>query len=130
MKNLREALSSSTTRFRFLILVAVFVALGALTSLAGATAPSSVSLTVVNNSGWEIRHLYLSPADNDNWGVDQLNDSSISPGASRTLDVSWDQSTVKIVAEDQDGCFMHTTVSASGSPVWTIASNATRDCGN
>ena len=130
MKNLRDALSSSTTRFRFLILVAVFVAFVSLTSLSGATAPSSLSLTVTNNSSWEIQHLYLSPADNDNWGVDQLSDSSISSGASRTLDVSWDQSTVKIVAEDQDGCFMSTTVSASGSPVWTIASNATRNCGN
>lgn len=130
MKNLREALSSSTTRFRFLILVAVFVVFGALTSLSGATAPSSLSITVVNNSAWEIRHLYLSPADNDNWGADQLNESSISAGASRTLDVSWDESTVKIVAEDQDGCFMNTTLSASGSPVWTIPSNATRDCGN
>ena len=129
MRNLRDALLNSKTRFRFLMLVAVFGALAALTPLSTATAPS-LTITVVNNSGWEIRHLYLSPADNDNWGADQLNESSISSGASRTLNVSWDQSTVKLVAEDQDGCFMNTTVEATGNPVWTIASNATRNCGD
>jgi hypothetical protein len=51
------------------------------------------------------------------------------PGATRNLEVSWDQATVKLVAEDQDGCFLNTTVAATGSPVWTIASDTPRDCG-
>src|SRR6185295_2675035 len=71
MRNLLQAILSSKTCFRFLMLVAVFGALTALAPLSGA-APTSLSITVVNNSSWEIRHLYLSPADNDNWGVDQL----------------------------------------------------------
>lgn len=129
MRNLLHALVSSKTRFRFLMLAAVFGLLSTLTPLSGATA-STLTITVVNNSGWEIRNLYLSPADNDNWGSDQLNESSIAAGATRTLNVSWDGSTVKLVAEDQDGCFMETTVAASGNPVWTIASDATRNCGN
>jgi hypothetical protein len=129
MRNLRHALLSSRTRLRFLMLVAVFGVLSTLTPLSGATAPS-LTLTVVNNSSWEIRYLYLSPANNDNWGSDQLNDSSISPGATRTLNISWDQSTVKLVGEDRDGCFLYTTVETSGNPVWTIASDATRNCGN
>jgi|SRR5882724_6938693 len=128
MRNLRDALLCSRTRFRFLILVAVFSALGTLAPQSDATAPP-LTITIVNNSGWEIRRLYLSPVDNDNWGPDQLNDSSISPRATRNLNVSWDQSSVKLVAEDQDGCFMDTTVEASGNPVWTIASDATRNCG-
>ncbi|HXD31204.1 MAG TPA: hypothetical protein VN643_08810 [Pyrinomonadaceae bacterium] len=129
MKNLLHALLSSKTRFRFLLLVAVLVALSTLATLSGASAPP-LTITVVNNSGWEIRSLYLSPVNSDNWGPDQLNESSISPGATRTLNTSWDQSTVKLVAEDQDGCFMQATVEASGNPVWTIASDATRNCGN
>jgi hypothetical protein len=128
MRNLRDALLSSRIRFRFLIVVAVFAALVTLGPLSNATAPL-LTITVVNNSGLEIRNVYLSPADNDNWGPDQLN-GSISPGASRTLNVSWDQSTVKLVAEDQDGCFMQTTVEATGNPVWTITSDTTRNCGN
>lgn len=125
----RHALLSSASRFRFLMLVAVFGVLSTLTPLSGASAPS-LTLTVVNNSGWEFKHLYLSPANNDDWGPDQLNESSISPGATRTLNISWDQSSVKLVAEDQDGCFLSTTVQASGNPVWTITSDTTRNCGN
>jgi len=127
MRNLRDAILNSKIYFRFLMLVAVLGTLAALAPLSTATAPA-LTISVVNNSQWEIRHLYLSPADNDNWGADQLQ-SSIGSGATRNLNVSWDQSTVKLVAEDQDGCFMNTTVAASGSPVWTIASDATRDCG-
>jgi hypothetical protein len=129
MRNLRNALLTSGTIFRFLMLVAVFGGLSMLTPQSGAAA-TTLTITVVNNSAWQIRYLYLSPANNHNWGPDQLNESSISPGASRTLNVSWDQSTVKLVAEDQDGCFLYQTVDASGSLVWTIASDAARDCGN
>jgi hypothetical protein len=110
------------------MLLAVVGLSAALTPLSSATQPQ-LTISIVNNSQWEIRHLYLSPADNDNWGTDQLNESSISSGATRTLNVSWDQSSVKLVAEDQDGCFMETTVAASGNPVWTITSEASRNCG-
>lgn len=129
MRKLRYALLSSGICFGFLVLVGVFGALGTLTPRSNASA-TSLTVTVVNNSGREIRYLYLSPADNDNWGNDQLNDSAISSGATRTLNVSWDQPTVKLVAEDQDGCFMYTTVEATGNPVWTIASDVTRNCGS
>lgn len=126
MRNLLDTVPN-TLYFRFVMLVAVLGVIAALTPLSTATAPP-LTITLVNNSGLEIRNLFLSPADNDNWGPDQLN-GSISPGATRTLNVSWDQSTVKLVAEDQDGCFMNTTVEATGSPVWTITSDTTRDCG-
>lgn len=126
MRNINDALLNSRIYFHVLILV---VMLSALTPLY-ATTPSSLTITVVNNSSREIRRFYLSPADNDNWGPDQLNESAISPGVTRTLNVSWDQSTVKLVAEDQDGCFMSTTVQATGNPVWTITSDTARNCGN
>lgn len=120
---------NSKIYLRFVLLLAVVSLSTALTPLSTATAPQ-LTISVVNNSQWEIRHLYLSPAGNDNWGADQLNESSISSGATRTLNVSWDQSSVKLVAEDQDGCFMNTTVEASGNPVWTITNNTTRNCGD
>jgi hypothetical protein len=129
MKKVTHELLNSKTFVRFLVLVAVLSTFGAVTPLSTATAPP-LTITVVNNSGWEIRYLYLSPANNDEWGPDQLNDSSISSGATRTLNIAWDQSTVKLVAEDSDGCFLYQTVEASGNPVWTIASDATRNCGN
>lgn len=128
MRNLPDELPNFKICFRVLLLVAVVCTAIALTPRSTATA--TLTISVVNNSGLEIRHLYLSPADNDNWGADQLNETSISSGATRNLQVSWDQSTVKLVAEDQDGCFLSTTVEAAGSPVWTITNNTSRDCGS
>ena len=127
MRNLPDQFLNLKMYFRVLILVAGVCMLAVLIPRAAAT--SALTISVVNNGGSEIRHIYLSPADNDNWGPDQLNETVISPGATRNLDVSWDQSTVKLVAEDQDGCFLSTTVAATGSPVWTITSDTSRDCG-
>jgi len=128
MKTLYDVMPGRRTWTRSILLLTVVCAFGMLTTRSGA-APT-VTITVVNNSSWEIRHLYLSPANNDNWGPDQLNNSSISPGATRELNVSWDQSTVKLVGEDQDGCFLTTTVETSGSPTWTITSQSARNCGS
>jgi len=129
MKNLRGTLQASRIKVGLLMMVALIVMFGAVSTSSRASAPS-LSITVVNNSSWEIRHLYLSPANNDNWGDDQLNQSTINPGGRRTLNVSWDQSTVKLVAEDQDGCFLSTTVAASADLTWTIAGTESRNCGN
>jgi hypothetical protein len=90
----------------------------------------SVTLTVVNNSNREIRYLYLSPAENDNWGADQLSGSAISPGVTRTLNISWNQSTIKLIGEDQDGCFLSTTLNVASNIEWTINSDAPANCGN
>jgi hypothetical protein len=114
-------------RILLMALIAIICTASSLTSLASAP---PLTITVTNNSSREIRHLYLSPANNDNWGPDQLNNSSIDSGASRQLNVSWEQSTVKLVAEDQDGCFLSQTVEASGEPAWTIDNNTSRNCGN
>jgi len=116
------------TFVRFMMLVAVMGMLVATTPFSRAAAPA-LAITVVNNSAQEIRRLYLAPANSDNWGPDQLGQSPISPGASRTLNVSWDQSTVKLVGEDQDGCFLSATIEATSDATWTITSSSARDCG-
>ncbi len=112
---------------RLALLAAVLCSMG--TVLLHAAPAQNVTLTVVNNSTREIRSLYLSPADNDNWGVDLLNDSSISAGATRTLSITWDQSTVKVVGEDQDGCFLSATMNATSNIQWTITNDTQPNCG-
>lgn len=99
--------------------------------LSRAYAPST-AITIVNNSSREIRHVYLSPPDQNNWGSDQLVNSVISPdGGSFTIsNVSCGGASIKVIAEDQDGCFLYQVVTCSESVTWTIANNATRDCGN
>ena len=119
--------NSSATFLKTMVVIATLAVLSALAPLSTATAP--VTLNVVNDSDKQIRHFYLSPANNDNWGPDQLSEP-ISAGTSRTLNVSWEQSTIKLVAEDQDGCFMYQTVETAGSVTWTINSSTARDCGD
>jgi hypothetical protein len=69
--------------FRFLVLV---VGLCMLTVLVThSTATSALAISIVNNGGSEIRHFYLSPPDNDNWGPDQLNETGISRGRPEIL---------------------------------------------
>lgn len=115
-------------------LVALGIFVGMMVSgplLSKAYAPST-SITIVNNSSREIRHVYLSPPDQNNWGSDQLANSVISAnGGSATIsNVSCGGSSIKVIAEDQDGCFLYQVVTCSENASWTIASNAARDCGN
>ncbi len=99
--------------------------------LSAAHAPST-SVTIVNNSSQSIRHVYLSAVDQDNWGADQLVNSTIpSDGGSFTLaNVSCDSASVKVISEDQDGCFLYKVVACSQATTWTITNNDARDCGN
>jgi hypothetical protein len=114
--------------------VAIFVfALCAFASLPllAASRARTASINIVNNSGREIINLYLSHADADDWGSDLLPDATIPTGQSFTIpDVSWDQSQLKVVAEDSYGCFLSNVVSSSGDSTWTISADAQADCGH
>src|SRR2546423_4844235 len=89
------------------------------------------SIRVVNNSALEIRHLYLSPSDRDDWGADQLDHASIRTGETFTLNnVSCNQSEIKLIAEDQNGCFVSQVVACADNSSWTIPAGVTPNCGN
>jgi hypothetical protein len=82
----------------------------------------------VNNSSWEIRHVYLQPSDQDLWSLDQLNGSAIAPGGSYTLGAACDGQTTKVITEDKDGCFLNSTVSCGSNSTWTITNSLSPDC--
>lgn len=91
----------------------------------------SNSITVVNNSQRSIHHIYLSPVDRNEWGPDQLGGSVVDSGGSYTLnDVSCSGSGIRVISEDQNGCFLNYVASCAGNSVWTITNDATPDCGN
>jgi hypothetical protein len=115
--------------------LAVLIALSAFATLPllsrAHPAPQAASITVVNNSNWEIRYLYLSPADSDNWGGDQMNGSTLTPGASVTLsNVQCPGAEIKVVSEDMDGCFISKVLACSEGAQWTITNDARPNCGN
>ena len=119
-------------KFTSLVALAICVAVMVCAPLLSSAHVPTASITIVNNSGREIRHVYLSPPDQNNWGSDQLSNSVISPnGGSVTIsNVSCGASGVKVIAEDQEGCFSYQVVSCSESATWTITNDTSRDCGN
>jgi hypothetical protein len=110
----------------------MFVGMMVYGPLSKANAPATTAITIVNNSSREIRHVYLSAPDQNNWGSDQLVNSVIAPnGGSFTIsDTSCGGASIKVIAEDQEGCFSYQVVSCSETSSWTITNDTARDCGN
>jgi hypothetical protein len=91
----------------------------------------STTVNIVNNSNWEIRHVYLQISDQDAWSADQLGGAVIAPGGSYSLsNASCDGQSTKVITEDKDGCFLSQTVSCGTNSTWTITNEASPNCGN
>jgi hypothetical protein len=129
---MRNSLRKSSPLSTFLVVLGVFVGMMVGGPLLSKAYVPTTAITIVNNSNREIRHVYLSPPDQNNWGSDQLGSSVISAnGGSVTLsNVSCGGASIKVIAEDQDGCFAYQVVSCSEGASWTITNETTRDCGN
>ena len=120
--------------FGFAVFAAVLMAIAVTPLMSRAARPETetvspaATVTIVNNSSKEIRHVYLSATTDNNWGPDQLS-TAIAIGGSQAVSLSCGGD-IKVVAEDQEGCFYYEVVSCSESSTWTINSNSARDCGN
>jgi len=123
-------MKNSRTRSNLCRLVILCIAVFALTALSSART-ATTSVNIVNNSSKDIRNVYLSHVNADDWSGNQLGDTIISAGQSFALsNVACDQQQVKVIAEDQDGCFASTVVNCGDSATWTITNSTARDCGN
>jgi hypothetical protein len=111
-------------------LIILCVGLFALAALSAARTMTT-SVNIVNNSDRAIRNVYLSHVDADDWGNNQLSEgTTITAGQTYNLgNVACDQQQVKVIAEDQDGCFISTVLTCGSSTTWTIANDTARDCG-
>ena len=122
-------MKNSRAKRNLCCLVVLCIALFALAALSSARTVAT-SVNIVNNSSKEVRNVYLSHVNVDDWGTNQLGNSTIPPGQSFALNnVACDQQQVKVIAEDQDGCFASTIVSCGDRSTWTITDNTARDCG-
>src|SRR5207253_1911100 len=102
-----KSILTKRTLCRGIILATVLFALATLSI--GRTMTTSVN--IVNNSGRTISHIYLSHVGSDDWTGNQIGESVIASGHSYNLsNVACDQQQVKVIAEDQDGCFLSTVV--------------------
>src|ERR1044071_3388923 len=113
---MRITLRKSRPVFTSLVLLGIFAAVMVCGPMLTKAYAPTTAITIVNNSNREIRHVFLSAPDSNNWGADQLGNSVIAAnGGSITLNVSCTGSSIKVIAEDQDGCFSYQVVSCSES---------------
>jgi len=122
-----KMLSVSHNLRRLIIFCVALGACAALPLLSGAH--SSTSVNIVNNSNRQISHVYFSHVGSDDWTGNQLGGSTIAPGQSYNLtNVACDQQQVKVIGEDQDGCFISTVVNCGNNSTWTVTNDTARDC--
>lgn len=108
----------------------------AIPTLAGAaikarsTAAPVLDISVTNNSSREIHHLYISPADRNEWGPDLLDGRIVKTGESVTVNTVCPGNEIKLIAEDKGGCFLYQPAFCTqASTQWTITNNTPADCG-
>ena len=86
------------------------------------------SLTVINSSDYHIHQLYVSPADERNWGRDQLGKKTIDRAERFTVrnipDGNYD---LKIVDEDDDECIVR-NVTIEGDMQWMLTDTIIENC--
>ena len=122
--------TSSLTSKRIPILTILFGVFACLVLLSNVHA-AATRITIANNSSRAIRHVYVSAANQNNWGPDQLNGTIPPGGGTFTLDnLSCSGAGVKIIAEDQNGCFLYQVVACNDNVTWTITNDAVPDCGH
>jgi hypothetical protein len=96
-------------------------------SVSGAGRKSDV--TVVNQSAWDIHHLYLSAADENEWGPDQLGNDVIGTGDSfKIMGIPCDEYDVRLVDEDGDECMVFAVDICGSNEKWEITSGDLLEC--
>ena len=76
-----------------------------LSALAAPAFAAKATVKVINQSKWEIHHLFLSSSSEAEWGPDQLDDELLDKGEQITLTgIPCDEYDLKVVDEDGDEC--------------------------
>ncbi|HXU31170.1 MAG TPA: hypothetical protein VN851_11380 [Thermoanaerobaculia bacterium] len=90
---------------------------------------ANATVTVANQSEWEIHQFFLSPAETDKWGPDQLDENVIGKGDTFKLtNIPCDTYDVKLVDEEGDECVVEAVDICGGKGTWTITSKALVQC--
>jgi hypothetical protein len=101
-----------------LALVAALVCAFALPSFA---AGKKSTVKIINQSKWEIHHIFLSSTEDESWGPDQLEDSVLGKGESLTItSIPCDLYDVKVVDEDGDECIIEQVDLCGNNAYWKI----------
>ena len=87
------------------------------------------TVKVINQSKWEIHHLYVSPASEEDWGPDQLEDEILTKGDSFTITgIPCDSYDIKVVDEDGDECIIEAVDLCRDNSYWKITDKDLLEC--
>jgi hypothetical protein len=87
------------------------------------------TVKVINQSKWEIHHLYLSPTSDEAWGPDQLEDEILAKGDTLTLTgIPCDEYDIKVVDEDGDECIIEAVDLCRDASYWKITDKDLLEC--
>jgi hypothetical protein len=95
---------------------------------APAFAADRSNVKVINQSKWDIHHMFVSPSEQEDWGPDQLEDQVIDAGANFTLNgIPCDVYDIKVVDEDGDECILE-AVDICENSYWKITTQELLEC--
>jgi hypothetical protein len=87
------------------------------------------TVKVINQSKWEIHHLFLSAASEEEWGPDQLGEDVLNKGDSFTItDIPCDKYDIKVVDEDGDECVIEAVDLCRDKSFWKITDKDLLEC--
>ncbi len=117
---------------------ALFSCLAVLVLFTGVALPAharptkkKATIKIVNQSEWDIHHLYLSSTSDKQWGPDQLGKDVIESGDTYTLtDIDCDHYDIRLVDEDGDECVVEDVDMCGDNTVWRITDKALLACEN
>lgn len=109
--------------------LAAVLALGAFATDAAAQ-KKKASVKIVNNSDYDIHHLYMAESASDDWGPDQLGENVIQKkGGSFTLNqIPCSTYDVQLVDEDGDRCEVEKIDVCAKNETWTIGNKDLLSC--
>ena len=87
------------------------------------------TVKVINQSKWEIHHLFISPASEEDWGPDQLEDEILTKGDALTItQIPCDSYDIKVVDEDGDECIIEAVDLCRDESYWKITDKDLLEC--
>ncbi len=92
-------------------------------------APRKATVKIINQSKWEIHHVFLSSSEDENWGEDQLEDEILAKGDAITItNIPCDLYDVKVVDEDGDECVIEEVDLCGDESYWKITDKDLLEC--
>lgn len=94
-----------------------------------AFAGGKANVKVINQSKWEIHHVFISPAEQEDWGPDQIGEHVLAKGDSFTITgIPCDTYDIKVVDEDGDECIIEAVELCGQNAYWKITDKDLLEC--